>query len=236
MVDNTLDGSQLTLGVRLHDDATFANFLGHKNALAAEKLRALSEDANLPVIVVCGDSGTGKSHLLQAVCHHAERSGLSALCLNLQELLPLGPDVLQGMESFERVCLDDIEAVAGDVHWEEALFHLFNRMLDNGHQLILSAVEPPARLAIGLRDLASRLQHGIVLQLALPRDEDRLLILGTRAERRGLVLPEDVSRFILRRASRHTGELLAILERLDESSLREQRRLTIPFVKSVMGW
>ncbi|BES71847.1 DnaA regulatory inactivator Hda [Marinobacter nanhaiticus D15-8W] len=236
MAGNTLEGAQLTLGVRLRDDATFANFLGERNAPAAEKLKALSEDNTLPVIVVCGDSGTGKSHLLQAVCHHSEHRGLSALCLNLGELASLGPQVLQGMEAFERVCLDDIEAVAGNAHWEEALFHLFNRMLDNGHQLILSALEPPARLEIMLGDLASRLQHGVVIQLGLPRDEDRLLILGRRAERRGLFLPEDVSRFILRRAPRHTGELLAILERLDEDSLREQRRLTIPFVKSVMGW
>nr|WP_322873912.1 MULTISPECIES: DnaA regulatory inactivator Hda [Marinobacter] len=226
----------MTLGVRLRDDATFANYLGQRNALPARKLQALSEDANLPVIVVCGDSGTGKSHLLQAVCHHAEDLGLKALCLNLKELMPIGPRALQGMEAFARVCLDDIEAVLGDPHWEEALFHLFNRMLDNGHQLIIAAGSPPGQLKVDLKDLASRLQHGVVLQLGLPRDEDRLLILGTRAERRGLVLPDDVSRFILRRASRHTGELLSILERLDERSLREQRRLTIPFVKAVMGW
>lgn len=236
MVGDTLGGDQLTLGVRIRDDATFRNYLGERNADAAHKLRLLSEDSTLPVIVVCGDSGTGKSHLLQAVCHHTEALGLSSLCLNLEELLPLGPNVLQGLADYPRVCLDDIEAVIGNAPWEEALFHLFNRMLDNGHQLIVTASQTPAALGVGLRDLASRLQHGIVIQLLLPRDDDRLLILGSRAEARGLDLPEEVGRFILRRATRHTGDLLDILDRLDESSLKAQRKLTIPFVKSVMGW
>jgi DnaA family protein len=57
-----------------------------------------------------------------------------------------------------------------------------------------------------------------------------------RAEQRGLVMGDEVAGFILRRAPRRLGELLGILDCLDENSLQAQRRLTIPFVKSVMGW
>lgn len=231
-----MKGAQLTLGVRLRDDARFGNYLGERNGESAVRLRALSGDRTLPLIVLCGDSGTGKSHLLQAVCHAVEARGESALCLDMRELLEAGAGVLEGLSDARTLCLDNLEVIFGDPDWEEAVFHLFNRMGDEGHQLVVSLTEPPSAHPPVLSDLASRLGHGVILQLGLPRDEDRLRILGDRAAERGLELPDDVSRYILRRASRHTGELLSILEQLDEGSLREQRRLTIPFVKQTLGW
>ena len=102
--------------------------------------------------------------------------------------------------------------------------------------MVVSLSELPASLPFGLQDLVSRLSHGLTIQLGIYRDDDRLKILMARAEQRGLVLGDDVAVFILRRAPRKLAELLAILDRLDENSLRAQRRLTIPFVKSVLGW
>jgi DnaA family protein len=94
----------------------------------------------------------------------------------------------------------------------------------------------PGAYPFGLADLGSRLAHGLVMQLRVYRDEDRMRILMARAEQRGMVLSDDVAGFIMRRAPRRLGELLAILDTLDENSLQAQRRLTIPFVKSVMAW
>src|SRR5690606_35631350 len=128
------------------------------------------------------------------------------------------------------------DLIAGKPEWEEAVFHLYNRVLDRGHRLFISLSDTPVNVPFGLQDLKSRLQHGLVLQLGVYRDDDRLKILSARAEQRGLVLTDEVASFILRRAPRKLVELLAILDRLDENSLQAQRRLTIPFVKSVMGW
>jgi DnaA family protein len=80
------------------------------------------------------------------------------------------------------------------------------------------------------------LSHGLLVQLGINRDDDRLRILMARAEKRGLVMGEDVAAFILRRAPRSLAQLLAALDQLDDNSLKAQRRLTIPFVKSVMDW
>ncbi len=78
----------------------------------------------------------------------------------------------------------------------------------------------------------------MLIQLGVYRDEDRQRILMARAEQRGLVMSEDVAGFIMRRAPpRKLGDLLGgLLDTLDENSLQAQRRLTIPFVKAVMGW
>lgn len=227
---------QLTLGVRLRDDARFANFHGARNATAAARLAQWVGAGEPPVVVVCGEQGTGKSHLLQAACHLAEQKGQGAVCLSLAELMGFEPAILSGLEQHSLVALDDLERIAGEPVWEEAVFHLYNRTLDAGHRLLVALPDLPGQVPFALDDLVSRLRHGLLLQLGRYRDDDYLRILQARAEQRGLVMGDEVAAYILRRAPRELGALLAILDRLDENSLRAQRGLTVPFVKAVMGW
>jgi len=232
-----VSSSQLVLGVRLRDDARFDNFHGDRNREAALRLLSVfSQPAGLPVVVVCGDSDTGKSHLLQAACHRAEAEGRSAVCISIAELEPFGPESLAGLDAMDVVALDDLDRVAGKADWEEAVFHLYNRLHDHGRMLVVSLSEVPGSLPFLLPDLVSRLHHGLIVQLGIYRDDDRLKILMARAEQRGLTMTDDVAGFIMRRAPRRLGDLLGILDTLDENSLQAQRRLTIPFVKTVMQW
>lgn len=231
-----MSGTQLTLGVRLRDDARWANFHGERNAPAVSLIRAACGDPSHPLLVICGDEDTGKSHLLQAACHEYENTGHSAACFSLAELRALGPQALSGIEAMELVALDDVHLVIGLPEWEEALFHLYNRARDLGHQVMITLNETPATQAFTLADLRSRFQEGLLVQLGTYRDDDRVTILQARAEQRGLVLNSEVAGFIMRRSSRRLAVLLSILDQLDENSLQAQRRLTIPFVKSVMGW
>ncbi len=227
---------QLTLGVRLRDDARFDNFHGARNAEPARRLKQLLQAEGSPVVVLCGEQGTGKSHLLQAACHEAEQQGNAAVCLSLAELMTFSPGVLAGLEHQDLLALDDLEKIAGQPDWEEAVFHLYNRSQDAGHRLLVALPDLPGEVPFALGDLVSRLRHGLVLQLGRYQDDDHLRILQARAEQRGLVMGEEVASYILRRAPRELGALLAILDRLDENSLRAQRGLTVPFVKTVMGW
>jgi len=236
-VQTIMSASQLVLGVRLRDDARFDNFHGDRNREAALRLLSVfRQPAGLPVVVVCGDSDTGKSHLLQAACHHAEAEGKTAVCLSIAELEPFGPEALSGLDAMDVVALDDLDRITGRADWEEAVFHLYNRLHDAGHMLVVSLSEVPGSLPFYLPDLVSRLHHGFTVQLGIYRDDDRLRILMARAEQRGLTMTDDVAGFIMRRAPRRLGELLGILDTLDENSLQAQRRLTIPFVKTVMQW
>lgn len=232
-----VSASQLVLGVRLRDDARFDNFHGGRNRDAASRLLSVfKQPVGLPVVVVCGDSDTGKSHLLQAACHHAEAQGKTAVCISIAELEPFGPEALAGLDAMDIVALDDLDRVAGKEDWEEAVFHLYNRLHDGGHMLVVSLSEVAGSLPFVLPDLVSRLYHGFTVQLGIYRDDDRLKILMARAEQRGLTMTDEVAGFIMRRAPRRLGDLLSILDTLDENSLRAQRRLTIPFVKTVMQW
>ncbi|SEL34695.1 regulatory inactivation of DnaA Hda protein [Atopomonas hussainii] len=230
---------QLPLGVRLRDDATFANFYPGINAAAQGYVERLCEpEAGWveSLVYLWGPLGVGRSHLLQAACHRLEQQGAAALYLPLEEVAELGPALLEGLEQFELVCLDDVQRVATDPQWQEALFHLFNRLRDSGRRLLLSADAAPRELPLTLADLRSRLSQALVFQLHELSDEDKLRALQLRAFRRGLQMSEEAGRFILTRSGRSMNELFDVLERLDQASLQAQRKLTIPFLKEVLDW
>ncbi|HSC83585.1 MAG TPA: DnaA regulatory inactivator Hda [Pseudomonas sp.] len=230
---------QLPLGVRLRDDATFANYYPGANAAALGYVERLCEaDAGWTesLIYLWGGEGVGRSHLLQAACLRFEQRGEQAVYLPLAEVADYGPELLDGLDQSELVCLDDLDAVAGRADWEEALFHLFNRLRDSGRRLLLAATVSPRELPIQLADLQSRLTLALVFQLHSLSDEDKLRALQLRASRRGLHLTDEVGRFILTRGERSMSALFELLERLDQASLQAQRKLTIPFLKEVLGW
>lgn len=227
---------QFSLRIKLRDEARFINFHEGRNAAVVARLREWLAASRPGPLLICGDCGVGKSHLLNAACLSFEASGLEALYLSLSEAAELAPQALEGFEQFDLVCLDELEVLPASLEWQEALLHLYNRVLDGGGHLLVASRTPPGAQKWALQDLASRLRALPVMQLGLPRDEDRHAMLTARAASRGLILPDEVAGYILRRAPRDTGRLLGILEQLDDASLQHQRRLTVPFVKHILGW
>jgi DnaA family protein len=221
--------------VQLRDEATFDNFLPSpaSRALIAA-LRTQAGGSGEPIIYLYGPTGVGKSHLLQASCHLV---GAGSVYLPLGEVADCAPEeVLQGIETLKLVCLDDVDRVLGRADWELALFNLVNRARQSGCSLLVAGSAAPRVLAVDLADLRSRLGWGIVYQLAAAGDEEKLAILQFRAARRGLVLADEVCAYVVARAPRDMDALLGVLDLLDRASLVEQRALSIPFVKSVLGW
>jgi DnaA family protein len=94
----------------------------------------------------------------------------------------------------------------------------------------------PRALGVDLPDLRSRLAWGIVYQLAQAGDEEKIAILQFRARRRGLSLSREVCSYLISRSARDMEALLDLLATLDKASLVQQRALSIPFVKAVLGW
>ncbi len=221
--------SQLPLQLTLRDNATFSNFYSGENATAVHVLQAEDE----PVVFLAGGSGTGKTHLLQAVCHAAQHTKLKSAYVPLQQP-ELTPVVLQGLDDFDVVCLDDLDSILGNPEWERAIFNLFNGLRAAQSRLVLSAAQVPGQLSTRLSDLASRLSWGPVFQLRPLDDAGKRTALQMRASSRGLELPDEVTDFVLRRCARDPRSLFDLLDRLDTASLAAQRRLTIPFVRELI--
>jgi DnaA family protein len=225
---------QLPLGIELRESASFDAFITRGNEQLVDQLRAGASGKGEPLFYLWGASGTGKSHLLQAACQQASASGCSVIYLPLGTLTDITPSALEALGDMDLVCLDDLQAVAGDEEWEEALFLLFNQLRDRAAGLMVSADLPPARLQLQLPDLRSRLGWGLCYQLHPLDDEGRHALLTHSARKRGMTLPRESANYILRHAPRDPRSLLEIVQQLDSASLAAQRRLTIPFVKSVI--
>ena len=221
--------TQLPLGITWRDQATFVNFYTGDNAQLVDSLLSGSES----LIFLWGEEGCGKSHLLQAVCQ-MDGAETQPVYLPMQELLELQPAALEGMESMNPICVDDVQLIAGNREWEEALFHLFNRVREQNGTMIMSATGAPGNINIQLPDLVTRLGWGAVYQVKPLDDEGKKIALQQRARNRGLQLPGEVIEFVLRRSARDMNSLFQLLDRLDVASLVEQRKLTIPFVKQYL--
>lgn len=223
--------TQMVLPLRLADHAVFESFLGAGNETLVATLAELAGGGAGQGCWVWGAPATGKTHLLQATC---EKAGDRSVYVPLGKLAGTDPRILDGLASRRLVCLDDIDAVAGDASWEEALFALCNQVQDAGSALLVSAGMSPRECPIALPDLQSRLSRLATFQVSPLSDEQRVAALQLRARHRGLELPDETAQFLLNRSRRDMASLYALLDKLDLAALRAQRRLTIPFVKEVL--
>jgi DnaA family protein len=187
------------------------------------------------VVFLYGASGVGKTHLLQALCVRASEQQQAASYLPLRELHGYGPELLQGTEQMALVCLDDVSAVLQQPLWNRALFNLHRDLEERGGKLLLADEQAPAALPIILPDLASRILAGTVLRLQPLDDAAQIEALQLHALQRGLILPDDVVSYLLRRLPRDMHTLCGFLDELDLASLTAQRKLTVPFVRQVLS-
>lgn len=223
---------QLPLNIRLDQEILLTDYLVGKNQILLEYLQQLDESSRGELLFLWGEQGCGKSHLLQATINQSD-IGL-AMYLPLAEQ-GLEPSMLNGLEQFHWLVIDDIHAVAGQPEWEEALFHLYNKIKDRGSNLIIAANQPPAELSIDLQDLRSRLSAMIIFKIQPLSDNDKQVLLQQKAAAKGLSLADEVAQFMLLRSSRDLRCLMDSLDKLDKASLIEQRKITVPFVKNVLG-
>ncbi|NOZ52608.1 MAG: DnaA regulatory inactivator Hda [Gammaproteobacteria bacterium] len=222
---------QLPLGFTFSDDVSFETFYVGSNSLLLKQLLASVHERSEPLIYMWGSRGVGKTHLLQAACQYVAKQAQSIAFVPLREHQRLSPEMFQGLEHLKLVCIDDVEAIKGHSAWEEALFHLYNRARETHLPILMSGKVAPAQLGLSLQDLVSRLGWGLVFHLQELNDEEKLGAIQQRAKFRGMVLSDDVGRYLLKRYSRETHALFQLLDQLDKASLTAQRKLTIPFVR-----
>ncbi len=160
-----------------------------------------------PALVIFGPASCGKTHLLQ---------------------------VWKKGKGDKAVILDDASKIAGDRAEEEALFHLYNRMKEQGGHLLLAAEKPVKEWPLVLPDLKSRLLAEPAVAIGSPDDELMAVVLTKLFSDRQIFVPQEVVQFILSRIERSFLALREIADKIDRKALSEKRPVTIPLVREIM--
>jgi DnaA family protein len=214
--------NQLLLGIVPQWEPTLDNFvIGRNLELHAALRHALSSAGGERGIYLWGETGSGKSHLLQAVIERARASGQLAI---------YGKSVVP--EAAQVVAVDDVESL--DAESQIDLFALYNRLRESGGMLLVSGIAAPAHL--NLRDdLRTRLGWGLVYQTHALNDEEKSQALHQHAVARGFELPAEVTHYLLRHGRRDLPYLLEVLDELDAHCLRlKKRAASVPLLKEIM--
>ena len=235
-MNNKTDASQqIPLPFGNFERFDFDLFLPEQNQQVVQQLERIARGEDSKNIYLWGQSGTGKSHLLQAVCTMASDSGIQAAYIPFCQIKELSSGLLQGLEQLDIVCLDDLDIIAGKEEWEIALFNLFNRLRENNCPLVIAAKQGPQGIQIALPDLKSRLVWDLTYRLLPLNNESISLALKKRAQSRMFDLPDDVLNYLVKRVSRDTHTLFGLLDKLDDATLASKKKLSIPFVKELLN-
>jgi chromosomal replication initiator protein len=235
--------------LQLNADYVFENFVvGPENRLAHAAAVAVAESpgSNYNPLFIHGDVGLGKTHLLQAICHDAERRGScgNTLYISCEMFTNHFIEAVErgALKQFryryrhaDMLVIDDIQFLAERERSQEEFFHTFNTLYQAQKQIVLSADCSPAAIPSLEARLISRFSAGLVSSIDTPSLETRMAIVQKKARLRCIELPEDVVKFIAARIDSNIRELEGGLIKLDALSQTQGGRIDLELAHSALG-
>ena len=224
---------QLQLNIEPQLDARISDFSGPGWGPVIDGVRQLHAGL-MNRFYLYGGAGTGKSHLLTAICDSYLEVGKSAIKVSLLELLDAPIEAITSLEMYDLVALDDIEAISGVPHWQKAVFHLINNNNDGGGQLVFSSRFAPIELKLELPDLQSRLTQAVSVRVPSGQSyADRLALLTSVMERKGVHFDPQIIDYLLMHGPTQTSTLLQSLEQLEKMLQGEKVKLSNATIKQI---
>ncbi len=208
---------------------TLDGFVAGANGAALAHLRALarslprSTDQGVTPLYLWGPRGCGKTHLLRALAEAVQQRGLRAGWFDATSPAPWHFD-----PGWSLLLLDTCDAF--DAIQQQAAFAMFIEAATAHIAIAAAGTLPPIDLALR-DDLRTRLGWGHVFGLEPLAEADSRAALRREADRRGIFLSDEVMDFLLTRFSRDLQHLMALLDRLDEFALSQQRSITVPLLR-----
>lgn len=236
------------VGSPLDPRYTFENFVvGKPNELAHAAARRVAESTEVPFnpLFLYGGVGLGKTHLMHAIAHHIQTTQrnrkvmyLSAEKFMYQFIRALRyRDTVSFKERFRSVdvlMIDDVQFISGKDSTQEEFFHTFNALVDQNHQVIISADKSPSDLEGMEERLRSRLGWGLVADIHPTTYELRLGILQSKREHIAQTIPKKVLEFLAHKITSNVRELEGALIRIVAHATLVGREISLEMVQEVL--
>lgn len=213
----------------VRQDASLDDFssLGYTPIITA--INALFQ-GQLQELYIIGDKGVGKTHLAMAITDKYTAQGKTVICVSLIDMINSddGSSALMGLESFDLIILDDVGAVGASAEWQEALFHLINRIRKDHKQMIFLADNSARELGISLLDLLTRLSLAPAMRLPSGDElSDRQAVLQSILRRKNWRLPDEIFEYLLYHGPYKASDIMAVLSQITPL-LKHLSRVQVP--------
>ncbi len=239
-----------TINAQLSERYTFEHFvIGKSNELAAAAAAAVSQAPGKVYnpLFLYGDTGLGKTHLMQAVAHDViQRHPDTRITFIGTEQFTnemIGSIQTRTTQDFRRryretdlLLVDDVQFLKGKEATQEEFFHTFNALYEAGRQIILTSDRPPSEIPGLEARLVSRFQWGMVADIELPDLEHRIAILRNKAliDHLEMTMPEDVIRFIAEHVRSSVRELEGSIIKLLAYASLKHREITVEVAREAL--
>jgi chromosomal replication initiator protein len=250
-VPATAGKGQLTAGrAPLSPRYTFDHFvIGKSNELAAAAAHAVAQAPGKVYnpLFIYGDTGLGKTHLMQAIAHDvlSRNSDIRITFVGTEQFTNelIGSIQNHTTSAFRRqfretdlLLVDDIHFLKGKEATQQEFFHTFNALYEAGRQIVLTSDRPPSEIAGLEARLVSRFQWGMVADIELPDFEHRVAILRQKAQLDHLEhsIPEDVIRFIAENVKSSVRELEGSIIKLLAFASLKHRNISIELAEEAL--
>lgn len=222
---------QIPLPIANAAEPSLSNYSRGDNGLIVDIIAELGRSDKTRQVYLWGPAQSGKTHLLLAAHQQWLEAERRSFYVSLADTT-LTSGLLDSLDGYDLIALDDLDSVAKQPSWEQALFNLINFTREGRGKIIFSAASAPSAQVWTLADLVSRLSWGPVLKLTGLSENDIRSAMMASAEQRGMKVDKEAIDFLLKRYSRDVSSLLQAIETLDRESLAAGReRITIPFLK-----
>ena len=212
------------------DEFTFDTFVvgpSNKLAYAASKAVADHPAQNYNPLLIYGDSGLGKTHLIYAIAtvirkndHNARIAYVKGdeLTNELVKAIQAGPNKTAEMREkyrqAELLLVDDVQFIAGKKQTQEEFFHTFNTLYESGKQIVLTSDRPPSEMMLLDDRLRTRVEWGLLVDVAPPDFETRLAIIKNKAALLGMELPEKVAAYIAQNVTANVRQIEGTINKI----------------------
>ena len=238
------------INAQLSERYTFDHFvIGKSNELAAAAAHAVAQAPGKVYnpLFLYGDTGLGKTHLMQAVAHDvlARHPETRITFIGTEQFTNemIGSIQNRTTQEFRRryretdlLLVDDVHFLKGKEATQEEFFHTFNALYEAGRQIILTSDRPPSEIPGLEARLVSRFQWGMVADIELPDLEHRIAILRNKAllDHLEMTIPEDVIRFIAEHVRSSVRELEGSIIKLLAYASLKHREITVDVAREAL--